>query len=128
MKIKLVFALMGGMVANLMGGWDMMLKTLVLFVVLDYATGILAAIYKRKLSSMVGYRGIIKKVGIFAVVIMASMIDRCAGKELIRNIAIAFYLTNEGISILENVGKMGVRYPKKIKQILVQLRDGEKND
>ena len=59
---------------------------------------------------------------------MASMIDRCAGKELIRNIAIAFYLTNEGISILENVGKMGVRYPKKIKQILVQLRDGEKND
>jgi toxin secretion/phage lysis holin len=125
MKAKLIFAILGGIIADLMGGWDAMLKTLVLFVVVDYATGILAAIYKRKLSSAAGYRGIIKKTGIFAIVLIAAMIDKCFHSELVRNVTIVFYIANEGISILENVGKTGVKYPKKLRDILEQLRDKE---
>lgn len=120
-----MLALVGGFIADLMGGWDTMLKTLVLFVVIDYATGILAAIYKQKLSSAVGYRGIIKKVCIFAIILLAAKIDSCFGSELVRNVAIVFYIANEGISILENVGKTGVKYPKKLRDILEQLRDKE---
>ena len=126
MKIKIMIALAGGLTADMLGGWDIMLKTLVMLVVIDYATGILAAVYRKKLSSLIGYRGIIKKVGIFAIVIVAAMVDRCAGMELIRNITIVFYISNESISILENVGKTGVKYPKKLKQILEQLKDGDK--
>jgi len=126
MKLKLMIAFIGGMAANLMGGWDVMLKTLVVLVAIDYLTGVLAAAYVRKLSSAIGYKGIIKKVGIFAIVMVAAMVDKCAGIELIRNITIVFYISNEGISILENVGKTGVKYPKKLKQILEQLKDGEK--
>jgi toxin secretion/phage lysis holin len=125
-KIKIMIALAGGLTADMLGGWDIMLKTLVMLVVIDYATGILAAVYRKKLSSLIGYRGIIKKVGIFAIVIVAAMVDRCAGMELIRNITIVFYISNESISILENVGKTGVKYPKKLKQILEQLKDGDK--
>jgi toxin secretion/phage lysis holin len=125
-KIKIMIALVGGLTADMLGGWDIMLKTLVMLVVIDYATGILAAVYRKKLSSLIGYRGIIKKVGIFAIVIVAAMVDRCAGMELIRNITIVFYISNESISILENVGKTGVKYPKKLKQTLEQLKDGDK--
>ena len=121
-----MIALVGGLTADMLGGWDIMLKTLVMLVVIDYATGILAAVYRKKLSSLIGYRGIIKKVGIFAIVIVAAMVDRCAGMELIRNITIVFYISNESISILENVGKTGVKYPKKLKQTLEQLKDGDK--
>jgi toxin secretion/phage lysis holin len=103
-----------------------MLKTLVMLIVIDYVTGILGAVYKRKLSSSVGYKGIIKKVGIFAIVAVASMVSECFKIDLIRSITITFYIVNECISILENVGKTGVKYPKKLRQILEQLKDGEK--
>ena len=126
MKIKLMIALVGGLTADMLGGWDIMLKTLVMLVIIDYATGVLAAVYKKKLSSSIGYKGIIKKVGIFAIVVVAAIIDKCVGMEIVRNITIVFYISNEGISILENVGKTGVKYPKKLKQILEQLKDGDK--
>lgn len=126
MKIKLMLATIGGAVGNLMGGWDAMLKALIVLVLLDYLTGILAAMYNHKLSSDIGYKGIIKKVGIFAVVTVASLIDDSVGLELIRNITVVFYIANEGISILENVGNTGVKYPKKLKNILKQLREDNK--
>ena len=126
MKIKILIAVMGGLLADVLGGWDIMLKTLIILVVVDYVTGVLAAIYKRKLSSAIGYKGIIKKTGIFAIVLVAAMMDKCFSSELIRNVTIVFYIANEGISVLENVGKTGVKYPKKLKQILEQLKDGEK--
>jgi toxin secretion/phage lysis holin len=123
MKIKLTLAILGGFAANIMGGWDTMLKTLVLLVAIDYATGVLAAIYQKKVSSSIGYKGIIKKVGIFLIVTVASTVDQCFASELIRSVTILFYISNEGISILENVGKTGVKYPKQIKKILLQLND-----
>ena len=126
MKTKLLIGFAGGLMAQALGGWDIMLKTLVMLIVIDYATGLLGAVYRRKLSSAVGYKGIIKKVGIFAIVAVASMVSECFKIDLIRSITITFYIVNECISILENVGKTGVKYPKKLKQILEQLKDGEK--
>ena len=126
MKTKLLIGLAGGLMAQAFGGWDVMLKTLVMLIVIDYMTGVLGAVYNRKLSSAIGYNGIIKKVGIFAIVAVASMVSECFKIDLIRSITITFYIVNECISILENVGKTGVKYPKKLKQILEQLKDGEK--
>jgi toxin secretion/phage lysis holin len=126
MEYKIIFAIITGYIANFLGGWDTMLNTLITFVIIDYMTGILAAIFLQKLSSAIGYKGIIKKIGIFAVVAVATMMDNCFGSELIRNITISFYLSNEGISILENVGKTGVKYPPKLKCILKQLKDDKK--
>lgn len=126
MEYKIIFALSTGWIVNMLGGWDTMLTTLITLIVIDYVTGILAAIYKQKLSSSTGYRGIIKKMGIFAVVVVAALISDCMGNELIRSIVMGFYISNEGISILENVGKTGVKYPKKLKDVLKQLRDGDK--
>lgn len=127
MSIKATIGTLGGFISYLLGGWDVMLQTLVYLAVADYLTGVLAGIYTNKLSSQVGYKGIIKKVCMFCVIGLASVVDMAVNTELVRNITIVFYISNEGISILENVGRTGVKYPDKLKQILEQLnkKDGE---
>ncbi len=127
MQIKSIIALVVGLLVDVLGGWDIMLKSLIWLVCIDYLTGLLAAIYMKKLSSAVGYKGIIKKIGIFCVVAVAVSIDKCFNLESIHHVVTAFYIANEGISILENVGKTGVKYPKKLKDILEQLRDKDNN-
>lgn len=127
MNYKLLIGLGIGIIIDALGGWDIMLKALIFLVCLDYATGVLAAIYKRKLSSAIGYKGIIKKVSIFAVVALAVTIDKCFGSDTVHTITTGFYIANEGISILENVGKTGVKYPPKLKKILEQLKDDNKD-
>jgi toxin secretion/phage lysis holin len=124
-QINSTIAGVGGVIAQLLGGWDAMLQFLILVVVIDYVTGILAAIYNCRLSSEIGYKGIIKKVGIFAVILVASMASKFAGSDIIRNITMLFYISNEAISILENVGRCGVRYPNKLRNILIQLNKDE---
>lgn len=119
--INSILAGIGGFLANLYGGWDTMLQLLVAVIVVDYVTGVLAGIYNHTLSSAIGYKGIIKKVGIFAVVLIACLISKSVGNDIIRSITMAFYISNEGISILENVGKCGVKYPQKLRDILMQL-------
>jgi toxin secretion/phage lysis holin len=90
---------------------------------LDYFTGILSAGYHGKLSSKIGYQGIIKKVSIFVVVAVACMVSKATNTDLIRNATIIFYISNEGISILENVGTCGVEYPEALKKLLDKLKD-----
>ena len=119
--INTIIAGLGTAMAQLMGGWDAMLQVLCIMVVLDYVTGILSGAYNGKLSSETGYKGIIKKIGIFVVVVVATCISRVANIDFIRDVAIIFYISNEGISVLENLGKSGVKYPKKLKDILLQL-------
>ena len=126
MKFKLAVTAVCGFLSNLMGGWDIMLKTLIMMVIIDYITGVLSAIYNKKVSSSIGYKGIIKKICIFLIVFVAAQIDSCLGSELIRNLTIAFYISNESISVLENVGQTGVEYPQKLKDILYQLKEGDK--
>ena len=120
---QIVIAAVGGYVGYFLGGWDGFLYALVAFVVIDYITGIMVAILEKRLSSEVGFRGIFKKVLIFSLVTVAHIIDSklIQNGSAIRTAVIFFYLSNEGISILENTAKIGLPIPKNLRGALEQL-------
>ena len=120
--IKGVFALVGGSITAVLGGWDLALQVLVLFVVLDYITGLVAAWYSKTLNSQVGFRGICKKVLLFIPVAICYALDQVIGQEILRSLAIFFYLANEGLSITENLGLCGVPVPVPLLDALEQLK------
>ena len=122
-KIQLILSVIGGAVMAALGGCDTLLGVLVWFVVVDYISGVILAIKNRKLNSRVGFLGIAKKALIFLVIITAHLLDELTGIGAIRSMAVMFYISNEGISILENLGKLEVKYPQKLKEILEQLED-----
>lgn len=129
--IQLVFAAVGGWLGWFLGGCDGLLFALVAFVVIDYITGIMCAVVDKKLSSAVGFKGIFKKVLIFALVGVGHILDThvIGAGSVLRTAVIFFYLSNEGISLLENAGHLGLPIPKKLKSILEQLHDrSEKED
>ena len=120
--ISIVFGLVGGFACNFLGGWDLLLKSIVILMVLDYITGLLKSIYNKKLSSEVGFKGIIKKIIIFIVIATAYIIQCLLGDEIpLREITILFFIANEGISLIENASEF-VPIPKKLKDVLIQLR------
>ena len=125
--IQIVIAAVGGYIGYFLGGWDGFLYALVAFVVIDYLTGIMVAILEKRLSSEVGFRGIFKKVLIFSLVAVGHIIDSqlIQTGSAIRTAVIFFYLSNEGISIIENTAKIGLPIPEKLKTVLEQL---EKED
>lgn len=113
-----------GMLSYLYGDMNGLLVALFVVIVLDYMTGLLKAGIKKELSSEVGFKGILKKMLILLVVALAHLIDNCVGSgETWRNIAIVFYICNEGISILENAVACGLPVPKKLREILEQLEN-----
>lgn len=100
----------------IIGGCDILFKTLLVFIIIDYITGILRAIYTKELSSKIGAKGIIKKVGYIFIVILAALLDKLLNSTgNIRNIVIYMFIANEGISILENWTSMGIKIPKILK-------------
>ena len=125
--LQIVVAAVGGYIGYFLGGWDGFLYALVAFVVIDYLTGIMAAILEKRLSSEVGFRGIFKKVLIFSLVAVAHIIDSqlIQTGSAIRTAVIFFYLSNEGISIVENASKIGLPIPVKLKTVLEQLNKEE---
>jgi toxin secretion/phage lysis holin len=124
---QIIFAAIGGWLGWLLGGWDGFLYALVVFVVIDYLTGLMAAVVEKKLSSEVGFRGIFKKVLIFMLVGIGSIIDQqiIGDGSVLRTAVIFFYISNEGISIIENAGRIGLPIPQKLKEILEQLKTKE---
>ena len=107
-----------------LGGIDIALQTLLIFITLDYITGVCQAIHNKKVNSSIGVKGIIKKVGILVVVGMAVRLDQIIGNSgAIRSLVIYFFVANEGISILENWGSMGLPLPKKIFDVLEQIKN-----
>jgi toxin secretion/phage lysis holin len=120
--LKHVVALAGGMLTAFLGGWDMVLRVLVLFVALDYLTGLAAAWYEKQLNSEIGARGILKKVLLFIIVALAFQLDKAVGQEVFRSLAIWFYLANEALSIIENCGRAGVPIPTFLRTALEQLK------
>ena len=129
--IQVIFAGLGGWLGWFLGGCDGLLFALVAFVVIDYITGIMCAVVDKKLSSAVGFKGIFKKVLIFALVGVGHILDtRVIGAgSVLRTAVIFFYLSNEGVSLLENAGYLGLPIPKKLKAVLEQLHDrSEKED
>ena len=123
--IQAAIAVVGGWLGYFLGGWDGFLYALLAFVVIDYVTGIMCAVLDKKLSSEVGFRGIFKKVLIFSLVAVAHIIDKSVIGDgaVIRTAVIFFYLSNEGVSILENSAHIGLPVPQKLKDILEQLHN-----
>ena len=124
------FAALGGAVGAVMGGFDGFLYALIVFVVVDYLTGVMVAVLDKKLSSEVGFHGIFKKVFIFALVAVGHILDSYViqNGSVIRTAVIFFYLSNEGISILENASVLGLPVPQKLKDVLEQLKDGKEGE
>ena len=123
--IQVVFAAIGGWLGYVLGGLDGFLYALLAFVVIDYITGLMCAVLDKKLSSEVGFRGIFKKVLIFALVAVGHIVDQnvIGDGSVIRTAVIFFYLSNEGISILENTVHIGLPVPQKLKDVLEQLHN-----
>ena len=129
--IQLAFAAIGGWLGWFMGGCDGLLYALIAFVAADYITGVMCAIIDKKLSSEVGFKGIFKKVLIFMLVGVANILDvQVIGSGcVLRTAVIFFYISNEGVSLVENAGHLGLPIPAKLKDVLEQLHDrSEKED
>lgn len=128
--IQFIFTAIGGWLGYFLGGCDGLLFALVVFAVADYITGVMCAISDKKLSSHVGFKGICRKVIIFMLVAIAHMIDVnvITTGSVLRTAVIFFYLSNEGVSLLENAGHLGLPIPEKLKVVLEQLHDRAEKD
>ncbi len=123
--IQGVIAIAGGFLGWFLGGLDGFLYALIAFVVIDYLTGIMCAIADKKLSSEVGFRGLFRKILIFAMVGIGHLLDSLilGDGSVLRTAVIFFYLSNEGISLLENAAHLGLPIPQKLRDVLAQLHD-----
>ena len=123
--IQMVFAAVGGWLGYYLGGCDGLLLALVAFAAADYLTGVMCAVIDRKLSSNVGFKGICRKVLIFLLVGIANILDVyvIGTGSVLRTAVIFFYISNEGVSLLENAAHLGLPVPEKIKAVLEQLHD-----
>ncbi|CAB1253209.1 Uncharacterized 14.9 kDa protein in nagH 3'region [Clostridiaceae bacterium BL-3] len=124
-SFQLIFAVIGAYTGWFLGGFDGFLYALVTFVAVDYITGLMSAVLEKKLSSEIGFRGIFKKILIFVLVGIGNIIDVHLVKNgsAIRTAVIFFYISNEGISIMENSAKVGLPVPEKLKNILEQINE-----
>lgn len=125
--IQIILASIGAFLSLILGGWDGFLYALVVLVVLDYATGVMRAIIEQKLSSAIGFKGLFKKMLIFAMVVIGNIIDVhiIGSGNVVRTAVIFFYASNEGISILENASALGLPIPNKLKNVLSQIGEEE---
>lgn len=121
--IQLVFAAVGGWLGYFLGGFDGLLYALITFMVVDYITGVMCAVVDKTLSSAVGFKGICRKVLILALVGIAHILDAnvIGDGSVLRTAVIFFYISNEGVSLLENAAHLGLPIPEKMKEILAQL-------
>ena len=122
---QLLLTAIGGGLGYFLGGFDGLIFALILFVVMDYISGVMCAISDKKLSSSVGFKGICRKILIFTLVGLANIIDLHVIQtgSALRTASIFFYLSNEGISMLENAAHLGLPIPRKLKNVLEQLHD-----
>ena len=128
--IQLIFAAIGGWLGYFVGGCDGLLYALIAFVVIDYITGVMCAISDHTLSSQVGFRGICRKVLIFLLVGIANILDIhvLGNGSVLRTAVIFFYISNEGVSLLENAAHLGLPVPEKVKDVLEQLHGRSEGD
>ena len=126
--VSLVVGVLGGTVAGWLGGYDVLLNTLLVLVVADYVTGVIKGIVKKELSSRAGFNGLIRKVLIFTVVAVSVALEGLLTDAIpLREIVIMFYISNEGISFLENISAF-IEFPQQLKDVFVQIRDKDKEE
>ena len=123
--MQFIFTVLGGWIGYFLGGCDGLIIALICFVTVDYITGLMCAVSDKKLSSKAGFKGICRKVLIFTLVGVANIIDIqiIHTGSVLRAAVIFFYLSNEGVSLLENTAHLGLPIPKKLKEVLEQLHD-----
>ena len=128
--VQFVFTAVGGWLGYFLGGCDGLLYALIAFVAIDYITGVMCAINDKALSSEVGFKGICRKVLIFLLVGIANILDLnvIGTGSVLRTAVIFFYISNEGVSLLENASHLGLPVPQKIKAVLEQLHDRAEDD
>ena len=124
-SVQLALAAVGAWLGWFLGGMDGLIYAMIVFVIADYATGVLCAVSDKHLSSEIGFKGICKKVLIFVLIGVANLIDIyiIGTGSMLRTATIFFYLSNEGISLLENAAHLGLPVPQKVKDILKQLNE-----
>lgn len=129
-KVQIAFTALGGWLGYFLGGMDGLLIALIVLMSLDYVSGVMCAIIDRKLSSAVGFKGVCKKVFILMLVGVAHIIDlHVVGTgSVLRGAVICFYMSNEGLSLLENAPHVGLLIPDKLKDILAQLHDKDREN
>ena len=125
--VKTAIAALGTAATYLWGGWDTVLMALVVFATIDYMTGVAAAWARRELSSEIGARGIVQKVGMFVIIAVCNVIDNTGGigEPILRTAATWWYLANEALSIIENLAEIGVPIPQRIMSALASLKGEE---
>lgn len=112
-----------------LGGLDVALQTLLIAIVIDYITGIIKAFTLKKLNSKLGFVGLLKKIGVLCLVALSVLIDNITGNTgAVRTLVIYYFVANEGLSIIENLGKSGIPIPKKLEQAIVQLKGEEESE
>ena len=128
--IQIAFSALGGFIGWFLGGVDGFLYALIAFAVIDYITGVMCAVSDKKLDSKVGFKGICRKVLIFTLVGIGNIVDvYVLGQAgVLRTAVIFFYLSNEGVSIIENAAHLGLPIPEKLKAVLEQLHDRAENE
>ena len=126
-KIQMAVAAIGGWLGYFLGGMDGLMIALIIFMILDYITGLMCAVIDKKLSSAVGFKGICKKVLILMLVGVAHIVDlHVVGTgDALRSAVVCFYLSNESVSMLENAAHLGLPIPEKLKSVLAQLHGRE---
>ena len=126
--ISVFCGLIGGGLTYWLGGWDVLLKTIVFLAVVDYITGCIKGIYTKQLSSEIGFKGLLKKIVMFIVIAVAYVIQGLVGGKIpLREVVIMFYIANEGLSLLENAAVF-VPIPEKLKAVLLQLREKDETE
>ena len=121
--ISIVFGMAGGFLTYWLGGWDVLLKTIVFLAIADYITGWIKGIYTKQLSSEIGFKGLLKKIVMFIVIAVSFVIQGLIGGTIpLREVVIMFYIAYEGLSLLENAAVF-TPIPDKLKNVLLQLRD-----
>lgn len=121
--ISIWFGIVGGFLSYWLGGWDILLKTIVFLAVVDYVTGLIKGVYLKILSSEIGFKGLLKKIVMFIVIAVAYVIQNLIGGTVpLREVVIMFYIANEALSLLENAA-IFVPIPEKLRNVLLQLRD-----
>lgn len=123
-------AVAGGAVTSLLGGWDITLQVLLCCMAVDYITGlIVAGVFHNSgksatgaLESRAGFKGLVRKCAVLLLVFLAALLDTYTGHSFVRPAVCLFFVANEGLSILENIGLMGVPYPAFLKNMLEALK------
>lgn len=128
-EIRISLCMILGSIAYWLGGWDIMLHSLLILMLVDYLTGVMKGVYEKKLSSAIGFHGILRKIFMLSIVCVSFVLESIVGVEFpLRELVLGFFIANEGISIIENAIALRIPLPKKLVEVLSRMKEKEDHD